>query len=157
MTLLVYALAGLLFGSGLVISGMLDPAKVMNFLDFAGSWDPSLAFVLGGAVMVAAIGFRIAARRTRPVLARRFHWPSRSDIDARVLIGPAIFGIGWGLSGFCPGPAVASLALLAPGTIVFVVALIAGMALARWMLNRTPVPDTARDEDTALARSNALG
>lgn len=157
MTLLVYALAGLLFGSGLVISGMLDPAKVLNFLDFAGSWDPSLAFVLGGAVIVAAIGFRIAARRARPVLARQFHWPTRSDIDARVLIGPAIFGIGWGLSGFCPGPAVASLALLAPGTIVFVVALIAGMALARWILYRKPASDAARDEDAALTRSNALG
>lgn len=157
MTLLVWGLAGLIFGSGLVISGMLDPAKVLNFLDFAGSWDPSLAFVLGGAVIVAAIGFRIAGRRTQPVLERRFHWPTRSDIDARLLIGPAIFGIGWGLSGFCPGPAVASLALHAPGTIVFVVALIAGMALARWILDRKPASDAARDEDTTLTRSNALG
>ena len=157
MTLLVYALTGLLFGSGLVISGMLDPAKVLNFLDFAGSWDPSLAFVLGGAVIVAAIGFRIAGRRTRPVLAARFHWPTRTTLDARLLIGPAIFGIGWGLSGFCPGPAVASIALLAPGTIIFVVALLAGMALARWILDRTPASDAAQDEDASLTRSNALG
>lgn len=157
MSFLVYGVAGLLFGSGLVISGMLDPAKVLNFLDFAGSWDPSLAFVLGGAVIVAAIGFRIAGRRTRPILARRFHWPTRSDIDARLLIGPAIFGIGWGLSGFCPGPAVASLALLAPGTIVFVVALLAGMALARRIVDRKPASDVAQAEDIAFKQSRALG
>lgn len=132
----VQGFAGLLFGFGLVLSGMIDPAKVQNFLDFAGSWDPSLAFVMAGAVAVAFVGFRIAGRRARPVLAERFHLPTNRRIEPRLIVGPAIFGIGWGLSGFCPGPAVAALGLLAPGTFVFVAAMLIGMAVARGVAER---------------------
>lgn len=128
---LLQGVAGLVFGLGLVVSGMINPAKVLNFLDFAGTWDPSLAFVMGGAVIVAFAGFRIAGGRARPILAERFHWPTARAIDPRVIVGPALFGIGWGLSGFCPGPAVAALGLLAPGTFVFVGAMLVGMAIAR--------------------------
>ncbi|MQT14636.1 YeeE/YedE family protein [Segnochrobactrum spirostomi] len=128
---LVQGIAGLVFGLGLVVSGMIDPAKVLNFLDFAGTWDPSLAFVMAGAVAIAFVGFRVAGGRARPILAERFHWPVSRAVDPRVIVGPAVFGIGWGLSGFCPGPAVAALGLLAPGTFVFVGAMLIGMAIAR--------------------------
>ena len=127
MSRLLAALAsGLLFGLGLTVSGMADPAKVLNFLDIAGQWDPSLAFVLGGAVAVSLIGFRVAGRG-RPLLADAFSHPSASEIDAPLLAGAAIFGIGWGLSGFCPGPAIVSATLAAPGTLVFLPAMVAGL------------------------------
>ncbi|MCJ8144239.1 YeeE/YedE family protein [Ancylobacter sp. A5.8] len=131
MTLLVNLGLGLLFGIGLVVSGMSDPAKVLNFLDLFGTFDPSLAFVMGGAVLVAFIGFRLVLRREAPVLAPRFHLPTRRDIDARLIVGPALFGIGWGLGGFCPGPAFTALGLGAAGTLVFVPAMLAGMWAAR--------------------------
>ncbi|MBS9476381.1 DUF6691 family protein [Ancylobacter radicis] len=122
---------GLIFGVGLVISGMSNPAKVLNFLDLAGTFDPSLAFVMGGAVLVAFIGFRLALSRPAPLLAPRFQLPTRSDIDARLIVGPALFGIGWGLGGFCPGPAFTALGLGATGTLIFVPAMLAGMWAAR--------------------------
>jgi hypothetical protein len=100
------ALAGFIFGLGLLISGMADPAKVLNFLDLAGTFDPSLIFVMLGAVVVTFAGYRLVLRRPRPLLAERFFLPTLKEIDARVILGPAIFGIGWGLSGFCPGPAI---------------------------------------------------
>lgn len=131
MHFLVNLCLGLLFGVGLVVSGMSDPAKVMNFLDLFGTWDPSLAFVMGGAVIVAFFGYRLVLSRPKPVAAERFSLPSKSDIDTRVIVGPAIFGIGWGLSGFCPGPAITALGLAAPGTLVFLPAMIAGMWAAR--------------------------
>ncbi|MCV0396289.1 MAG: YeeE/YedE family protein [Rhizobiaceae bacterium] len=131
MSFLVNLALGLLFGIGLVVSGMSNPAKVLNFLDLFGTWDPSLAFVMGGAVIVAFVGYRVVLKRDRPIAAGRFHLPDRSDIDARILVGPAIFGIGWGLGGFCPGPALTALGLGAPGTLVFVPAMIAGMWGAR--------------------------
>jgi uncharacterized membrane protein YedE/YeeE len=124
--------AGLLFGLGLLISDMADPAKVQNVLDLAGSFDPSLIFVMAGAVAVTLVGYRAALRRPRPILAERFYLPTAKDIDLRLLGGAALFGIGWGLSGFCPGPAVTSLALLAKGTLAFVPAMIAGLVLARF-------------------------
>lgn len=127
----VNLLAGLIFGLGLLISGMANPAKVQNFLDLAGAFDPSLLFVMAGAVAVTLIGYRLVLRRPKPVLAERFHLPAAKDIDARLLAGAALFGVGWGLSGFCPGPAVTSLALLAKGTLVFVPAMLAGILLAR--------------------------
>jgi hypothetical protein len=123
--------AGLMFGLGLLISGMANPAKVQNFLDLAGSFDPSLIFVMAGAVAVTLAGYRLALRRPRPILAERFYLPTAKDVDARLLAGAALFGVGWGLSGFCPGPAVTSLALLAKGTLVFVPAMIGGLVLAR--------------------------
>ena len=127
-------LAGLIFGLGLLISGMANPAKVQNFLDLAGSFDPSLLFVMAGAVVVTLVGYRLVLRRPSPLLAEQFHLPAVKDIDARLVSGAALFGIGWGLSGFCPGPAITSLALLAKGTLVFVPAMFAGIALARLVM-----------------------
>ena len=127
-------LAGLIFGLGLLISGMANPAKVQNFLDLAGSFDPSLLFVMAGAVVVTLVGYRLVLRRPSPLLAEQFHFPAVKDIDARLVSGAALFGIGWGLSGFCPGPAITSLALLAKGTLVFVPAMFAGIALARLVI-----------------------
>ena len=127
MSFLVNLALGLLFGAGLVVSGMADPAKVLNFLDFVGTWDPSLAFVMGGAVVVAFVGYRLVLRRAKPIAGSSFHLPTRDDIDARVLVGPAIFGIGWGLGGFCPGPALAAVGLGATGTLAFLPAMILGM------------------------------
>lgn len=125
--------AGALFGLGLAVSGMMDPAKVIGFLDFAGDWDPTLALVMGGALLVCVPAFRLIMKRSRPVLADGFDLPTKSALDARLLGGAALFGVGWGLSGFCPGPAVVALvpALafgLAP-VFVFFVAMISGMAL----------------------------
>ncbi|MFU0506596.1 DUF6691 family protein [Pseudaminobacter sp. NGMCC 1.201702] len=131
MSFLVNLALGLLFGVGLVISGMADPAKVLNFLDLFGTWDPSLAFVMGGAVIVAFIGYRQVLTRDKPVIGGSFHLPTRNDIDVRVIAGPAIFGIGWGLGGFCPGPALTALGLGATGTLAFVPAMFVGMWVAR--------------------------
>jgi len=122
-------LAGLVFGVGLVISGMSDPAKVLNFLDVLGFWDPSLAFVMGGASVTAFVGYRLAWRRERPVLTPDFDLPTRTAIDRPLLTGAALFGVGWGIGGFCPGPAWTALPLLAPGTLVFVPAMLAGLWL----------------------------
>lgn len=129
--LLASLLAGLVFGVGLVVSQMVDPAKVLGFLDVAGDWDPSLAFVMGGAILVSAPAFWIARRLRAPVLGPRFEWPTRSDVDGRLIAGAVLFGIGWGLVGLCPGPALAVLGF-APGTVaVFVAAMVGGMALHR--------------------------
>lgn len=138
---LVNLLAGLVFGLGLLISGMANPAKVQNFLDLAGTFDPSLIFVMAGAVAATFVGYRLALRRPTPVLAARFYLPAVKDIDARLIGGATLFGIGWGLSGFCPGPAITSLPLLAKGTLVFVPAMLAGLVLARLATRAAgPVP-----------------
>ncbi len=120
-------LSGLVFGLGLVISGMADPAKVLNFLDLAGSWDPSLAFVMGGATVTAFIGYRLVWRRQAPVLDQSFDIPKSRSIDRPLITGAALFGIGWGIGGFCPGPAWTALPLLAPGTLIFLPALLVGL------------------------------
>jgi uncharacterized protein len=138
MSFLVNLALGLLFGAGLVVSGMANPAKVLNFLDLFGSWDPSLAFVMGGAVLVASIGFRLVLRCDQPIAGGRFLLPTRNDIDARVLAGPAIFGIGWGLGGLCPGPALTAIGLGATGTLAFVPAMILGMWAARLLAESGP-------------------
>ena len=127
----VNLLAGVIFGLGLLISGMANPAKVQNFLDLAGTFDPSLIFVMAGAVAVTFVGYRLVLRRPKPVLAERFHLPASDIIDGRLILGAALFGIGWGLSGFCPGPAIVSLPLLAKGTLIFLPAMLAGIGLAR--------------------------
>jgi len=124
-------LAGLLFGLGLAISGMTDPARVIGFLDVAGAWDPTLVFVLGGAVITTFIGYRVVWRRRAPLFEPRFQLPTRRDLDARLLGGAALFGIGWALSGYCPGPAVASLPGLNWPLAVFLVTLVLGWWLAR--------------------------
>jgi len=136
MGILVSALAGLIFGLGLVVSGMANPAKVQNFLDIAGSFDPSLIFVMAGAVAVTFAGYRLLLKQKRPILAPGFAWPQATQIDGRLLAGSALFGIGWGLSGFCPGPAITSLPLAAKGTLIFVPAMLLGMALARFTTTR---------------------
>lgn len=136
MAILLNFALGLLFGLGLVVSGMSNPAKVLNFLDLFGTWDPSLAFVMGGAVLVAFVGYRLAWRRKEPFLDKRFHVPAQDGIDAPLVAGAAIFGIGWGLGGFCPGPAFTALPLAATGTLVFVPAMLAGMAAARILAGR---------------------
>lgn len=124
--------AGLLFGVGLVVAGMSNPAKVLNFLDLAGTWDPSLAFVMGGALVTTFIGYRLVWMRERPFAAPSFDLPQKSDLDAPLLVGSALFGIGWGIGGFCPGPAWTALPLLAPGTLVFIPALLVGLVLGTW-------------------------
>jgi uncharacterized membrane protein YedE/YeeE len=149
MRLLVNAVAGLIFGLGLLISGMANPAKVQNFLDPAGTFDPSLIFVMLGAIAVTFAGYRLVLRPPRPILAERFLLPTLKEIDARVILGPAIFGIGWGLAGFCPGPAITSLPLLAKGTLVFVPAMLAGILLARLLVQaRIPAGQASSSESS---------
>lgn len=131
MPLVATWLIGLIFGVGIAVSGMMNPAKVLNFFDIAGSWDPSLAFVMGGAVTVTFLGYRLVLRRAAPVFARSFTLPEARRIDARLVGGATIFGIGWGIAGFCPGGALPALGTLTPAAVIFVAALIAGMALAR--------------------------
>lgn len=130
-TLLTALIAGLLFGIGLAVSQMVNPTKVLNFLDVAGTWDASLAFVLAGATGTAAIGFHLVRRRTAPLFAPQFQIPTTRAIEPRLLIGAAIFGIGWGLAGLCPGPALAGLAILPNDIVLFVAAMLAGMAIFR--------------------------
>jgi len=135
--------AGLLFGLGLVVSHMIDPAKVLGFLDLAGSWDPSLAFVMIGAIPVAAIGYRATRGRHAPMLDTRFYGPTRTEVDRTLVIGSALFGVGWGLVGFCPGPALTSLVLGRWQSWVFVAAMLVGMALYRF-LDRAGAPFVRR-------------
>lgn len=120
-------LIGMLFGAGLAVSGMMNPAKVLGFLDIAGDWDPTLAFVMGGALMVALPATLYARRRPRPVLAERFDLPSKRAIDLPLIAGSALFGLGWGLAGFCPGPALAALSTGFWQVGLFVLAMLAGM------------------------------
>jgi uncharacterized membrane protein YedE/YeeE len=122
-------LTGLLFGLGLIVSGMTDPSKVIGFLDLAGAWDPSLAFVMGGAVAVGLIAFRFARRRTEAFLGGAMHIPAGRGIDRRLIFGSLAFGIGWGLAGFCPGPALVSFGAGNDKAAVFFIAMLAGMAL----------------------------
>jgi hypothetical protein len=140
MAILLQFAVGLTFGFGLLLSGMSDPAKVLNFLDFAGigrgNWDPSLAFVMAGAIAVTVIGYRLVLRRDRPLFGETFHLPTQQELDLRILSGPAIFGVGWGLAGFCPGPALTALGFGTSAAMTFVAAMAAGMLLARWLANR---------------------
>jgi uncharacterized membrane protein YedE/YeeE len=131
MGLFLALAAGLLFGAGLALGGMTDPAVVLGFLDVAGAWNPTLAFVMGGALAVTFVGYRLVFRRAGPLLDGRFALPTAHAIDARLLGGAALFGAGWGLAGYCPGPALASLPAAHLGTAVFVLAMLAGLALAR--------------------------
>src|SRR5262245_25118781 len=120
-------ICGLIFGAGLLISGMTEPEKVLGFLDLFGAWDATLAFVMAGAVGAASSGFALARRRGVPVFAARYLWPERRDIDAPLVVGAALFGIGWGLVGICPGPALVNLAGFSLPIVVFVVAMVVGM------------------------------
>jgi uncharacterized protein len=136
MARILAALAiGLIFGLGLTISQMIDPAKVLGFLDVAaiatGAWDPSLALVMAGGLTVALVGYRLVLPRGAPLLADRFHLPAPSDLDGRLLLGSAIFGVGWGIAGICPGPAFTALGLGYTDVALFVAAMLAGMFAGR--------------------------
>ena len=135
---------GLVFGLGLIVSGMTDPGKVQGFLDLAGLWDPSLAFVMGGAIAVGIFAFALAKKRTRSVLGGAMHLPSAKDIDRRLVIGSLVFGAGWGLAGFCSGPAIVSAGAGQPKALVFVLAMLAGMWLFEWAESRRNKPTGAQ-------------
>jgi uncharacterized protein len=146
MPFLAALMCGLIFGWGLLISGMLQPAKVLAFLDIFGAWDPSLAVVMVAALAVSSLGFELAKRRERPVLAIRSLWPPKMPIDRRLVLGSALFGAGWGLAGLCPGPALENLATGSPRIIAFVIAMAAGMVLHDLWRERRP---TMRDAAAA--------
>ena len=129
MNLLSAFAAGLVFGVGLILSGMTDPGKVIGFLDLAGNWDPSLAFVMGGAILVGVFAFALAAKRARAFFGGAMHLPHKRDIDNRLVAGSLVFGIGWGLAGFCPGPALVSFGSGVDKAAVFVAAMLGGMAV----------------------------
>lgn len=134
-------LAGLVFGVGLILSGMANPAKVLGFLDLFGRWDPSLAFVMGGAVAVSAVAFFIARRRSVSLLGAALKLPTARQIDRRLVIGSVLFGIGWGIAGFCPGPALVALGMGEAKAVVFMVAMLAGMGLfelLEWKKQQSP-------------------
>jgi hypothetical protein len=124
-------LAGAVFGAGLVISGMTQPAHIVHFLDPLDGWDPSLAFVMAGAVVTYGVAYAVIRRRARPWFDAGFHVPARAAVDARLVAGAAVFGIGWGLGGFCPGPGIVAAAGGSLGAIVFVLAMLAGLQLGR--------------------------
>lgn len=148
MSALVQFAIGLLFGTGLVVAGMSDPAKVLNFLDLAaipsGLWDPSLAFVLLAATATTFVGYRLVLRRPKPVFGTQFHLPTKTAIEPSVIVGPAIFGIGWGLVGLCPGPAFTALGTGRPEVFLFVTAMLLGMLAARRLASRSTDATPAR-------------
>jgi uncharacterized membrane protein YedE/YeeE len=145
MPIITAFVVGLVFGIGLIISGMTNPARIIGFLDIFGRWDPSLAFVMIGAIPVAFVGFRLAGARAAPVVEAAFHLPTATAIDWRLAGGSAIFGVGWGLGGFCPGPAITAIGFGLTQPLIFVVAMLAGMALVRYGLPplQSPTPRPA--------------
>ena len=136
MTLIASLLAGLVFGLGLLVSGMANPAKVLGFLDIAGAWDPSLAFVMVGAIAVGLVAFRLARQRALSFLGADMRLSDETRIDARLIVGSTLFGIGWGIAGFCPAPAVVALGTGSPRALVFVVAMLVGMAIFEFIERR---------------------
>ncbi len=133
-------IAGLLFGAGLTVSGMVNPMKVLNFMDLFGQWDATLIFVMGAGLVVTFIGYRLVLTRARPLYTSSFYLPRSTMLDARLIGGAAFFGLGWGLTGFCPGPAVASLVFGRTESFIFVIAMAAGMLAARLVMHRGPSP-----------------
>ena len=146
---IVAFLCGLIFGFGLLISGMARPAKVLNFLDIAGRWDPSLLVAMAAALAVSVLGYAWMRRRGQPMLADQCQWPNKTEIDRPLVAGAVMFGIGWGLVGLCPGPALVNLATLSPQVIVFVLAMAAGMAMHDFWHTRAPM--LRRRPTTALS------
>lgn len=135
MHLIVIYLIGVIFGTGIVLSGMANPAKVINFFDVAGTWDPSLAFVMGGALIVTFVGYRIVFGRERPIFEGRFVLPTARNLDARLIGGSAVFGVGWGIAGFCPGGALPALGTGRIEVILFVIAMLGGIFAAKFLQN----------------------
>ncbi len=133
MPILTAGLAGLIFGLGLILSGMADPAKVLGFLDLLGPWDPSLALVMAGAIGIGLIGFWLARPRDQSLLGTSMQWPTATRIDLRLVLGSITFGVGWGLAGYCPGPALVAMGSGQGPAFVFVIAMLAGMALFEWL------------------------
>lgn len=136
--------AGALFGAGLAVSGMADPQRVRGFLDLFGAWDPTLAFVMGGALIPMTVAWRIRKRMPSPIAAGTFALPTARDLDPRLTGGAALFGIGWGIAGLCPGPAIADLALAPGPATIFVLAMLGGMILHRLLPRRPPAPEVTR-------------
>ena len=130
-------LSGLLFGAGLTISGMVNPAKILNFLDLSGQFDATLIFVMGAGLIVTTIGYQLIFRRGKPFFDNQFHLPTATGIDAKLIGGAVLFGLGWGLSGFCPGPAIASLVFGYKQSFIFVAAMIVGTQLVRFIPSLT--------------------
>ncbi len=129
-------IVGLVFGIGLLVSGMANPAKVLGFLDLAGHWDPSLALVMAGAIAVGVVAFRFAGKRERSILGEPMRLPTRQDVDKRLVLGGLGFGVGWGLVGFCPGPALVAVGALEAKALVFVAAMLAGMGIYEFLERR---------------------
>lgn len=140
MFVLSALLSGLVFGLGLIVSGMANPAKVLGFLDLAGAWDPSLALVMAGAIAVGFFAFLVAKKRTLSFIGAEMKLPTASAIDRRLLTGSALFGAGWGVAGFCPGPGLVALGMGEPKALVFVVAMVVGMAIFTWRERQPHVP-----------------
>ena len=136
MPVIYSLLAGVIFGAGLTVSDMVNPARVLNFLDVAGHWDPTLMFVMAGGLAVTTLGYRWILRRSSPIADDRFHLPTRQQIDLPLVGGAALFGVGWGLAGICPGPAFADLVTLQPKVLLFVAAMLVGMIAARILRSR---------------------
>ena len=144
MRLIVTYTIGLIFGIGISISGMSNPAKVLNFFDIAGTWDPSLAFVMGGALAVAFVGYKLVFRREAPLCEPQFNVPSSRVIDRKLVLGSAAFGIGWGIAGFCPGGALPALGTGVTEVYVFFIAMVAGILLAKTWITRGVLSQNAR-------------
>lgn len=149
MRRLIAFLSGVIFAVGLAVGGMTQPEKVVDFLDFFGgaNWDPSLAFVMGGAVLVYSIAYRLIIKRRRPLLEQKFHVPTRSDLDWRLIVGGGLFGVGWGIGGYCPGPGLTALVSLESPAFIFVASMAVGMVLFslfnRYVLEREEVDEAA--------------
>jgi uncharacterized protein len=152
MQALASFVCGLVFGCGLLISGMTQPSKVLGFLDIFGRWDPTLAFVMAGALAMSGAGYALARQFRGPMFAAQYLWPTRSDIDRPLVTGAVLFGIGWGLVGLCPGPALENLATLSPRVILFVLAMIAGMSVHAWWRSR--IPSASASGEAALTGSD---
>jgi uncharacterized protein len=131
MPIIFSLFAGIIFGAGLTVSDMVNPARVLNFLDLAGNWDPTLLFVMAGGLGVTAVGYRLIFRRGGPLIGTKFNLPTKREVDLPLVGGAAVFGVGWGLAGICPGPALADLATLEPKVLIFVAAMLVGMLVAR--------------------------
>ncbi len=138
MKLIFAGLTGLVFGTGIALSGMMNPAKVLNFFDIAGTWDPSLAFVMGGALIVTAIGYRLVWRRAQPLFGGAFQLPNNRQIDRKLVGGSALFGIGWGIAGFCPGAAIPALGTGRWEVFLFIGAVVVGFILRRGLARVAP-------------------
>ena len=136
MSVVFSLLAGVIFGAGLTLSDMVNPARVSNFLDFAGSWDPTLMFVMAGGLAVTTLGYKFIFRRSSPLVDEKFHLPTQRQIDLPLVGGAALFGVGWGLAGICPGPALADLVTLQPKVLLFVAAMLVGMIAASILRGR---------------------